>query len=255
MSGRAPISIIMPAHNGAAFYRSAMASIVLQQWPTIELIVIDDGSTDDLQKAIDDCGFPVVFLQQPQKGPAAARNLGLERASSDLIAFLDVDDNWTAGHLDRLCAALSEHPEAGIAQGLIQQVSDRTEGVSLVSGAYKMPHLGSCLMRKDVLRKLNGFDEGMRIGEDYDFIFRCWETDVVKIEVAEVSLLYRRHPGNITLGKNREGHLAVAQRRMARIRSGCVDPAAAHPQPFGVYSGNIENFWKDQAETTSTWTH
>jgi glycosyltransferase involved in cell wall biosynthesis len=248
MTRDAPISVIMPAHNGAKFYTSAIDSLLLQRWPELELIVIDDGSTDDLQAEVSRRGFSVLFLQQSQKGPAAARNLGLAHASCGLIAFLDIDDNWTAGHLDRLYAKLLQHPEAGIAQGLIQQVSPRDGGLSLVSGAYKMPHLGSCVMRKEVLDQLSGFDESMQIGEDYDFIFRCWENGIDKVDIEEVSLLYRRHPGNMTLGKNKEGYLAVVQRRMARLRSGRVDPSKQHPQPFGTYSGNIDNFWKEQSE-------
>ena len=255
MTGDACISVIMPAHNGAPFYATALDSVLLQRWPQLQLIVIDDGSTDDLQTEVRRHAFPVLFVQQSQRGPAAARNFGLAHASAGLVAFLDIDDSWTAGHLDRLYSALREHPEAGIAQGLIQQVSPRGGGLSLVSGAYKMPHLGSCLVRKEVLDQLHGFDEGMTIGEDYDFIFRCWENGIDKVDIDEVSLLYRRHPGNITLGKNKEGYLAVVQRRMARIRSGQVDPGKQHPQPFGTYSGNIDNFWKDQAETVVAWTH
>jgi glycosyltransferase involved in cell wall biosynthesis len=249
------ISVIVPAYNGARFYEAALNSILLQQWPSLEIIVVDDGSTDNLAAEIERLAVGVIYLQQSQKGPSAARNLGIKNASSSLIAFLDVDDIWTAGHLDRMHAALALHPEAGIVQGLMQQMAVFPDGRSVLSGTYQMPHLGTCLFRREVLKQLGGFDEGMQMGEDYDLIFRCWENDVIKFSVDEVSLLYRRHPGNMTHGKNREAYLAVVQRRMQRIRTGVVDPAAPHSSPFGMYSGNIDNFWKDQVETAGACSH
>jgi glycosyltransferase involved in cell wall biosynthesis len=234
------ISVIVPVHNGAEFYDGALKSILAQNWALLDIILVDDGSTDDLQSRIH--GSPIRYFRQEQRGPAAARNLGLREAAAEFIGFLDIDDLWTAGHLSRLYAALVENPEAGFAQGLMQQFVVRPDGCRMISGAYRMPYLGSCLFRREVFDQCGAFDERMKMGEDYDLILRCWEHDIAKQEVDHVSLLYRRHGGNMTAGKNREANLAVLHRRIERIRSGALDPKAARRFPFAGYIGDIRGF-------------
>ena len=236
------ISVIVPVHNGADFYDSALDSVLLQDWPRLEIILVDDGSTDALAERIRERGYPVRCLRQEQQGPAAARNLGLRQACSELIAFLDIDDLWTEGHLHRLSAALRENPEAGIAQGLMRQFVLLPDGGRMLSGAYRMPYLGSCLFRRSVFEQCGTFDEKMKMGEDYDLMFRCWENDIAKLYVNQVSFLYRRHPGNMTRGKNRQANLEVLQRRMQRIRSGAINPDLPRHFPFDTYMGDIRNF-------------
>jgi glycosyltransferase involved in cell wall biosynthesis len=247
------ISVIVPVHNGAAFYDAALDSIARQRWPDLEIIVIDDGSTDDLARRIEARGVPVRYLHQQQLGPAAARNRGLREAASDLIAFLDIDDQWTDGHLARLFEALREQPEAGFAQGLMRQFVLAPDGRCLMSGEYRMPYLGSCLFRRSVFDRCGMFDEQMKMGEDYDLVFRCWETDIPMQRVEEVSLLYRRHEGNMTRGKNKAANLGVLQRRMQRIRTGAVDPKEARRFAFDAYIGDTHSFGDGQLEPAETW--
>jgi glycosyltransferase involved in cell wall biosynthesis len=247
------VSVIVPAYNGARFYESAMGSILLQNCPELETIVVDDGSTDGLDEIVRQGAADVRYLRQERKGPAAARNTGLRAASADLIAFLDIDDLWTAGHLARLCEALAQDPEAGIAHGLVRQFVLLPDGGRMLSGAYRMPYLGSCLFRRQVFEQCGGFDEDMAMGEDYDLMCRCWEHDVPKCDVDEVSLLYRRHEGNMTRGKNQAANLAVLQRRLQRIRSGAIDPAAPRRFIFQAYIGEIRNFAESHVEMPGQW--
>jgi glycosyltransferase involved in cell wall biosynthesis len=247
------ISVIVPAHNGAAFYRSAADSIELQQCTELEIIVVDDGSIDGLENIVRNRTPAARYVRQEQRGPAAARNTALRQASSDLIAFLDIDDIWAEGHLARLCEALQQHPDAGFAQGLVRQFVVLPDGGRLLSGTYRMPYLGACLFRRSVFRQCGGFDEEMQMGEDYDLIVRCWEHDIPKQDVGEVSLLYRRHQGNMTRGKNRSSNLAVLQRRMRRIRAGATNPAAPRRFVFESYIGEIRNFAETQVEMPGQW--
>jgi glycosyltransferase involved in cell wall biosynthesis len=248
------VSIIVPAYNGASFYESAVGSILQQNFPDVEIVVVDDGSVDGLDELVRQGTAAVRYLRQARKGPAAARNTGLRASSGELIAFLDIDDLWTAGHLARLCAALAEDPAAGIAQGLVRQFVLLPDGGRMLSGAYRMPYLGSCLFRRQVVEQCDGFDEDMAMGEDYDLMCRCWEHDVLKRDVDEVSLLYRRHEGNMTRGKNQAANLAVLQRRMQRIRSGAIDPAAPRRFVFQAYIGEIRNFAETHVEMPGQWT-
>ena len=80
----------------------------------------------------------------------------------------------------------------------------------------------------------------MPLGEDYDLIYRCWEKDIVKINVDEVSLIYRRHGVNTSNGNNQRSHLMVMKRRVDRIRAGLVDPNEKRRFPFQEYMGDPE---------------
>ncbi len=208
------ISVVIPVRNGESFVRSAIETILAQGYPNLEVLLIDDGSTDGLAKRLKDCppfGSPqfVRYICQEPLGQAAARNRGIQESTSDYLAFLDIDDLWTKRHLRTTLGALEENPEAGIAQGMMRQFWIDPGGRCYRTAPYRMPYLGSCLFRRAVFRQCGLFDESMPYGEDYDFIFRCWENDVVKVHVPEISLLYRRHANNMSRGRNHAAHLLV----------------------------------------------
>jgi glycosyltransferase involved in cell wall biosynthesis len=222
------ISTIIPAYNGAEYLDSALESIAAQQFADQEILLIDDGSPVALKPP----SF-VRYFRQEHQGPAAAYNRGIHESRGELLAFLDIDDMWTPGHLSRLHAALQANPEAGIAQGRMRQLcGDR------ISGPYRMPYIQSCVFRREVLEVCGGLDESMPLGEDYDLMYRCWEADIVKINIEEVSLIYRRHASNTSNGNNLRSHVIVMKRRVDRIRSGVVDPAEPRRFPFRDYIGD-----------------
>jgi glycosyltransferase involved in cell wall biosynthesis len=224
------ISVIIPAYNGAEFLDAALASVEAQEFADREVVLVDDGSPVALK-------IPafVRYVRQPHLGVSAARNRGIREARGEFLAFLDADDMWTPGHLSRLHAALQAHPEAGIAQGRMRQLSgDR------ISAPYRMPYIQSCLFRREVLEICAGLDESMHLGEDYDLMYRCWEKDIAKIHVSEVSFIYRRHGANASKGNNLRAHMMVMKRRVDRIRSGLVDPTEKRRFPFKEYIGDPE---------------
>ncbi len=224
------ISIIIPAYNGAKFLDSSLASIDAQQFAHREILLIDDGSEDALAPPVS-----VRYYRQPHRGPSAARNRGIRESRGEFLAFLDIDDMWTPEHLSRLHAALVAHPEAGIAQGRMRQLSGNR-----ISGAYRMPYIGSCVFRREVFDVCGGFDETMTLGEDHDLMYRCWEKDIVKVHVNEVSLIYRRHAENTSRGNNLRSHVMVLKRRVERIRGGLVDPSQQRRFHFQEYIGETE---------------
>jgi glycosyltransferase involved in cell wall biosynthesis len=234
------ISVVTPVRNGEAFVASAMDSILAQQYRNLEVLLIDDGSTDGLANRLEHCPEFVRYIRQDPQGQAAARNRGIQNSQGDLIAFLDIDDLWTNRHLKTLVDSLEQNPEAGIAQGLMRQFWIAPGGRYFSTDPYRGPYLGSCLFRRSVFHQFGLFDESMPYGEDTDLFFRCWENDVVKTHVQEVSLLYRRHPQNTSHGHNRAAHLQVIKRRIERIKAGVSDPAAQRRHVFQHYIGNQE---------------
>ena len=89
------ISTIVPVYNGAAFIEAALDSVLTQKVKSSEVIVINDGSTDNTREILQALGKHIIVIEQENLGPAAARNRGLERATGELLAFLDADDLWS----------------------------------------------------------------------------------------------------------------------------------------------------------------
>ena len=231
------ISVVIPARNGARFLASAMTSVLAQGYPNLQVLLVDDGSTDDLSQHIAPYRSLLRYIRQEPLGQAAARNRAIRESSGDPIAFLDIDDLWAHNHLITQLRCLQANPHAGIAQGLMRQFWNAPDGKCYRTVAYRMPYLGSCLFRRSVFDQCGLFDEDMEYGEDHDFFYRCWERDIAKVNVDALSLLYRRHSRNMTRGDGRE-QVHVLKRRMERIRRGEFDPAAQRRERFEHYIGD-----------------
>lgn len=226
MSDPPLISVIGPAYNAAAFYAGWLQNIERQQYSNLEIMLVDDGSTDDLPQLIRTAPSYLHYLRQENRGPASARNTAIAASTGDLVAFLDLDDLWTPGHLKRLSQALIEQPGAGIAQGLIRNMGHGPDGAGyFCSRAYRFINLGSSVFRRWVFDKAGRFDETLRYAEDFDFMIQCWEQGVRKVDVDEISLLYHRHENNMTNGKTPIdlGGVLIYKRRLDRMRAGRID--------------------------------
>ena len=105
------VSVIIPAYNSEDFIRRAIDSVLAQTRPAAEIIVVDDGSTDNTREIVQSYGPPVQYLYQANAGPGAARNTGIRQARSVWIAFLDSDDEWLPEKLQVQLDLLQRHPE------------------------------------------------------------------------------------------------------------------------------------------------
>ncbi len=106
------ISIIIPTYNGENFIRGAIESVLAQDYPALEIIVVDDGSVDGTQQLIESLSADIRYYRQAQnRGPAAARNIGIRDAAGEFIAFLDVDDCWPEGNLKLLLEEITSGTE------------------------------------------------------------------------------------------------------------------------------------------------
>src|ERR687893_681850 len=95
------VSCIVPVFNGERYLQAALDSIFAQTYRSLEVLVVDDGSTDNTAAIVGSYGDRVRYLQQDNHGPSAARNRGIEAATCEFIAFLDADDLWHAEKLER----------------------------------------------------------------------------------------------------------------------------------------------------------
>ncbi|HSA54798.1 MAG TPA: glycosyltransferase family A protein, partial [Gemmatimonadaceae bacterium] len=200
------VSVIIPVHNGNTFLADAIRSVLAQEYPSLEIIVVDDGSSEDVETALRETGADVRLLRQENAGAAAARNRGIRDASGDVIAFLDVDDLWPAGALASLVDALAGHPDADVVRGRAQVTRFAGPGVPgeyLGSPAEAFPYyIGAGVYRRRAFETIGLFDPRLRFGEDTDWYTRAREGGLRIEQVDEVTLFVRRHEGNMTRGKS-----------------------------------------------------
>jgi glycosyltransferase involved in cell wall biosynthesis len=232
------ITVVSPARNATRYYSSWLQSIEAQEYQKLEVILVDDGSDDyespsGLRAVAQTAPDFLRYVRLDGCGPAAARNSAIELSSGAYVAFLDLDDLWTRGHLGRLSSALDEHPDAGIAQGLIRNFITNPDGeLYYCSEAYRFVNLGAALYRREVFDQCGLLDPSLQFGEDFDLFVRCWERGIRKIEVPAVSLLYHRHEDNLTKGKSIVdlGAVRIYKRRIDRLRANLVDASLVTEQ-------------------------
>lgn len=116
-AGEPSISVIVPAYRAAGTIRRAVDGVLHQTYPAREILVIDDGSPDDLVRSLAAYGSRVRILRQANQGAAAARNRGIDQSHGELIAFLDADDCWEKAKLERQVAVLRAHPRVVLVAG------------------------------------------------------------------------------------------------------------------------------------------
>lgn len=178
------VSVIIPAYNRSLMLREAVDSVLNQDYPDFEIIVVDDGSADDTPEMLASYGDKITVIRQPNRGVSAARNRGIAAAKGELIAFLDSDDLWLPGKLTKQAEFFHAHPEALICQTEEiwirrgKRVNPKNRHKKL-SGLIFEPSLHLCLvspsavmMRGSLFEKVGLFDENLPACEDYDLWLR-----------------------------------------------------------------------------------
>ena len=201
------VSVVIPVFNGERFLREAVQSVLAQNYAPVEIIIVDDGSTDGTATVARSFPETVCYLHQANKGPAAARNRAIERAEGSLIAFADADDLWPAVKLELHLPYLIREPTIEIVMGRIQQVllsksvTGQTQANEIGEPVFSV-NLGSAVIRRSVFERVGLFDETMRYSEDVDWFMRAREGRVRIKTIDAVTMFYRQHEQNMTRGKS-----------------------------------------------------
>lgn len=234
------VSVIIPAFNAASFLPHAVASIDRQGYHPLEIIVVDDGSTDNTAEVARSLPSVSHYFHQQNQGPSAARNLGLKQAEGEFIAFLDADDQWPSGKLDLQIGRLRAEPQLDVVLGRIQYIS--LPGAEAIDIAFETEdrtlthvHLGSGVYRRGVFERVGLFEERLRFSEDVDWFMRAREEDIAMVILEDVTLLYQLHAGNMTrqMTAERSSLAAVMRLSLERRRRGGGRPA--HLKPWSHY--------------------
>jgi glycosyltransferase involved in cell wall biosynthesis len=215
------VSVIIPVFNGERFLAEAIESVLAQAYHPLEIIVIDDGSTDSTAEIAHRFADQISYIRQPNRGPAAARNAGLRRAQGDLIGFLDADDLWTPDKLASQEAAFTKSPSVKIVLGHLQRLKPaRTHGFVPHGSPELALNLGASLIRRQVFHAVGTFDESLRFGDDWDWYMRVRELGVSILVQNDVVLFYRRHDANLTNQReeNDRATVQILRRSLERRR-------------------------------------
>jgi glycosyltransferase involved in cell wall biosynthesis len=258
------VSVVIPAYNAARFLPEAIDSVLQQTHPVHEIIVVDDGSTDNTEHVVAALGSHVTYIHQPNGGVSAARNRGIKSASSDIIAFLDADDRWLPEKTARQLKIFADNPHAGLV------ATDRTDidahGQILLDSLFKKQGLyslfvdlnghpipaalsrlvqvnfiptSSAMVLKAALEKVGDFDTSIRYGEDLELWARlAAEYDIVCLP--DVLIHYRQHGNNATQAT--EKLLLDMVRVMKNIRAwGAV---ALHKEGLNIDKVIARSLWE-----------
>jgi len=199
------VSVVIPVYNAAAYIAEALASIYAQNAQPLDVIVVDDGSSDG-SLAIAQACFPTIRgVRQENAGIGAARNRGVAAARGEYLAFLDADDRWPAGRLQRMITALAESkcPAMVFGQARHFHCPSLTEETKrrLHCPAGTAPGLSAVAMlirREDFLR-VGSFEEDLRVGEFISWFARARDCGLAQVMVEQVVLERRIHESNHTL--------------------------------------------------------
>lgn len=215
------ISVIIPVYNCERYLAEAIQSVLAQTHPTIELLVVDDGSTDD-SAAVAKRFSVVQYAFQRQGGPGAARNRGITLASGSFLAFLDADDVWVPGKLTGQLAEFERHHGLDIVFGHVQIFRSPELTGSDGRGRHLgqiLPGLcpGAALIRRDSFLRVGLFDTTWVVGEFIDWYAKAVELGLRSITLPEVVMNRRLHADH--LGTRERS----ARRDYARILKASLD--------------------------------
>ncbi|MER7009355.1 glycosyltransferase family A protein [Dactylosporangium sp. NPDC000555] len=219
-SGTPLVSVVVPCYNGAEYVRHAVRSALDQTYSNIEVLIIDDGSTDDSRSILETTfGDRTTIVTTPNGGPSAARNVGLKMANGEYVQFLDADNVLTPGKIARSVEAFAAEPDTDIVFSAIHEPRDYdfTDATAfaeqelaqtverMLERAYELVFPGTGMLaletsqplfRRDTLLRHGGWDETLTVVEDTELVCRLAMHGAQIRHIPMVGVIYRNHPGD-----------------------------------------------------------
>ena len=218
-----PVTVVIPALDREDMIGEALASVLAQGYEPLEVVVVDDGSTDGT--AATAASYPGVrVISTPNQGVAQARNEGVAAATGTLITFLDSDDLMPAGRIARDVAILEAHPDWDGLLGYQEWFTDGAEmpgWVRKADGSVGDVQPCSALVRREVFDRVDRFDPALTHTEDFDWLMRVRDAGHHIAMLDELVVIRRMHPGNVSHARDAVAPqlLTIVHRQIARARS------------------------------------
>lgn len=220
---RSLVSIVIPCFNAQAFVGEAIASALAQTWPAVEVVVVDDGSTDESLRVIESFGSRIRWTSTPNRGGSAARNLGLEMASGELIQFLDADDLLRREKLERQLPVVRESPDALVfSDGTwVGGDGEAPNSHHLRTDSCEDPvqfmlraglHTAAAIHRREWLTRIGGFRVDLPCAQERDLYLRLAASGRRFQRLAEPLYVMRPVPGSVSWD-----HARVIEQRLSIV--------------------------------------
>ncbi|NEP43582.1 MAG: glycosyltransferase [Okeania sp. SIO2H7] len=213
------VSVIIATYNNAGYIEEAIASVFNQTYTSYEIIVVDDGSTDNTRQVLEPYLDKIRYIYQENQGVSKARNLGLEMARGEFISFLDADDFFLPDKLGKQVGCFDARPGLGIVHSGWRLVNEQGKLISdielwrygdsleinLETWVIWKPVTISMMFRREWIQKAGGFNARWRHGEDIDLVFRMALKGCEAIWLPKVTYCYRQHSQNATRKSFQQG--------------------------------------------------
>lgn len=220
------VSVVLPMYNRAAYVAEAIASVYAQPSPVADVVVVDDGSTDESVAVVERVARPgLSIVRQSNRGIGAARNRGIAAATGDWIAFIDSDDLWEPDKLARQLAAGAGDGADLVFGHLVEFLSP--ERAADLAGTLRVatspvPGLiaSTLLARRAAIERIGPFDERLRVGEFVEWMSRARDLGL-GIRMIDQTVARRRvHGGNTVLTRSNADYLRAIKMTLDRRRAG-----------------------------------
>ena len=191
------VSVVIPVRNSAELLEGALNSVMSQTWCPREVIVVDDHSTEDIEKVTG--RFPgVIYLANQLTGVAEARNAGAGRATMPYLAFLDADDIWPETRIERQLTYLKNNPSVDLVSGCMSQFRLDPAGETIPLSSPVPTRLPSvALLRRDAFLKIGPFNSHWDVGETLEWWSRALDSGLSCGTVPDTVLMRRVHARNL----------------------------------------------------------
>jgi glycosyltransferase involved in cell wall biosynthesis len=224
------VSVIIPAYNAEKYLAEAVGSVLAQSHRPLEVIIVDDGSTDRTKAVAASFGSAVNYSWQAHAGAAAARNTGVRMAQGGFIAFLDADDLWEPCKLALQVHAFRQDPTLSMVFGHVQQFvspelsTEEAARLNYQRGPLPGRSPSALLMRTIAFRQIGEFDVQWKLGEFVDWHCRAQESGLKELMLPEVVCrrrLHRTNQGLVNKAERRE-YIEIIRHALARRRRGAA---------------------------------
>ena len=236
------VSCIVPVFNGERYIQQALESIHQQTYLHLEIIVVDDGSTDNTKEVVKNLDFSVQYIGQANKGPAGARNHGISLAKGDFVAFLDSDDLWHREKLTKQVERFQAEPKLDVCVTHLSHFEDAEQGRKeiLYLGKRRLHNIPgyvtqTLLSRRNTFEKVGFFDPNLRHGDANDWFIRAADS-MLSMELIREVLVYRRlHSTSLSsqgVLASLDEHLSTIKASLDRRRQ--INGGAPKPYQFPI---------------------
>lgn len=221
------ITCIIPVYNGERFVGETVDSMLAQTYGPIEVVVVNDGSTDGTANILAQFGDRITVVNQENAGQAAARNHGIKVGKGDFFAFLDADDLWLPEKLQRQMDFLAARPDADLCTCMMEnfwEAEMAEEAEQLRDTDHARPYLATwqgILARRQVFDRVGTLDTGVAFSDVREWLHRAKGMGVTVEHLDEVLVRRRIHANNLSRGRGEHDPdllLRLAERALARRR-------------------------------------